>query len=118
MESSIYSISLDVLAILIPALVALVIALIKRKLGVENMLAIQSELAAKRELAIVAVKFAEQAYMEFKGPEKFKAAADWLVARAKKAGLKIEVNEAKGLIEWALREIKDQLGEQWAKAVN
>ncbi|MEG6615408.1 phage holin [Peptococcaceae bacterium 1198_IL3148] len=114
MEDKIVQIAYEVLAILIPALVALVAELVRRRLGTERIQKIQEELVAKQELAIIAVKFVEQAYMQLKGPEKYQQAAAWLAKQAQNHGIKLAEDEIKGLVEWALREIKDELGEQWA----
>ena len=59
----------------------------------------------------------EQVYRDLHGPEKYEKAAEWLAARARKLGLELTPEEVKGLIEAALREIKDTFGEEWAWAV-
>lgn len=116
-ENQIVQLGYDALAILIPALVALAMEYLRQRLGAEKLKKIQEELSTKQDLAVIAVKFAEQAYSELKGPEKYEKAAEWLVSQADKIGVKITSDEIKGLIEWALREIKDQLGEEWAITV-
>jgi len=114
-ESLFLSLAYDALALLIPALVVISIELLRRRLGLERIKKIQEELATKQELAKIAVKFAAQAYKDLGGPGKFEEAADWLASQALAIGIKISADEIKGLIEWALREIKDELGEEWAK---
>ena len=103
----------NILYLVITAGVAIAAEYIRRRLGLEKLKQIQEELATKKELALIAVKFVMQAYKDLNGPEKFKKAADWLANQAKAAGLKITSEEIKALIEWALREIKDQLGKEW-----
>lgn len=107
----------DVLAILVPVLAALVVELIRRKLGIEKMNNIQKELQAKQELATLAVSFVQQVYDELDGPEKYDLAADWLVEQAQARGIKLSSQEIKGLIESSLRMFKDTFGEEWAKQV-
>lgn len=117
MSEQIIKIALDVLAVLAPVLAAMLVELLRRKLGTEKLQHLQSELAAKQDLAILAVRFAEQVYKEAGGPEKYNSAAMWLSERALDKGLLISAEEVRGLIEAALRELKDSFGEEWAKAV-
>lgn len=90
-----------------------VINYLKNKIGTEKLKKIQEQLLAKKELAILAVKFAEQAFNSFDGETKYNEAAKFLSTRAKEVGLLISEDEIKGLIEAALRQIKDELGENW-----
>ncbi|WP_222927706.1 phage holin [Biomaibacter acetigenes] len=78
---------------------------------------IQEELTAKQELALLAVRFVEQVYKDLHGEEKYQKAAEWLVEQAAKIGLNLTAEEVKGLIEAALREMKDVFGEEWANAI-
>lgn len=116
MSEQIVQIALQVLAILAPVLAAMMVELLRRKLGTEKMQHLQGELAAKQELAVLAVRFAEQMYKEAGGPEKYLSASLWLSERALDKGLLISAEEVRGLIEAALRELKDSFGEEWAKA--
>jgi LL-H family phage holin len=115
MEDKLLQLAYDLLAILIPALVALAVEYLRRRLGTEKMRKIQEELSAKKELATLAVRFVEQVYRDLHGEEKYNKAAEWLVEQAGKIGLKLTPEEVKGLIEAALRELKDAFGEEWAK---
>lgn len=78
-ENMLIDLSYGALSILVPALCAIAIELIRRKLGLENIRKVQHELENKKELANLAVKFVEQAYKDIKGQEKFDKAAEWLV---------------------------------------
>ncbi|MDZ4042899.1 MAG: phage holin, LLH family [Eubacteriales bacterium] len=104
------------LSILIPLAVAACAEFVRRRLGVERIRKVQAELRTKQELAFVAVKFAEQFIKDGGGREKYEAASEWLSAQASKQGIKISSSEIRGLIEWALRDIKDELGNHWAGA--
>lgn len=116
MEQKIISLCYDLLAVLVPVLAGFLVELLRRKLGTEKMRKIQEELNAKQELALLAVRFVEQVYTEIHGEEKYQKAAEWLVEQATKVGLKLTTGEVKGLIEAALRELKDAFGEEWANA--
>lgn len=118
MEDKLLQLAYDLLAILIPALAALAVEYLRRRLGTEKVKRIQEELAAKQELATLAVRFAEQVYRDLHGPDKYQKAAEWLAARAGELGLKVTPEEIKGLIEAALRAFKDEFGEEWAKVTN
>jgi LL-H family phage holin len=117
MKEQIIQISLQVMAVIIPVLAAMVVELIRRKLGTEKFQQIQGELAAKRELALLAVRFVEQVYIDLHGPEKYNAAAEWMAEQAMGKGIPLDAGEIKGLIEAALREMKDSFGEEWAKGI-
>lgn len=118
MSDQIMALCMDAMGILIPALCLVAIELLRRKLGLEKMKRIQSELDTKQELAGLAVRFAEQAYKDLHGKEKYNQAAKWLAARAQERGIKVTSEEIQGLIEAALRMAKDEFGEQWAAAVD
>ena len=105
----------DLLILLATAAAALLIAWLKKRLGVEGVNKVKAELEAKQELATLAVRFVEQVYKDLHGPDKYQKAAEWLAARAQEHGLKLTADEIKGLIEAALRELKDAFGNEWAK---
>jgi LL-H family phage holin len=115
MEDKLLQLAYNLLAILIPVLAGFLVELLRRKLGTEKMRKIQEELNAKRELALLAVRYVEQVYKDLHGEEKFNKAAEWLVEQAAKMGLQLTANEVKGIIEAALRELKDAFGNEWAK---
>ncbi len=114
-ENVLIELSYSVLSILIPALCAIAIELLRRKLGLENIKKVQHELDNKKDLARLAVKFVEQAYKDLKGQEKYDKAAEWLAARIQEQGIKVSPEEVMGLIEAAIRMAKDEFGEQWGK---
>ncbi len=106
----------DALLLLVTVLAGFMVAWLKKRLGVEGMKKIETELALKQELAFLAVRFVEQAFKDLKGEEKYTQAAKWLSERAGEIGLNITTREIKGLIEAALRTFKDEFGEEWAEA--
>lgn len=118
MEELIMKILYDLIYFLIALIAAGVVAFLKQKFGTEKLKKFQSELAMKQDLALLAVKYAEQAYIEYKGEQKYNHAATWLSSRASFLKLKITDDEIKGLIEAALRSLKDEFGEQWASATS
>ena len=115
MENKLIALTSNLLAILIPILVGLAVEYLRRRLGTEKVKRIQEELATKQELATLAVRFVEQVYKDLHGPDKYQKAAEWLAARAQEHGLKLTADEIKGLIEAALRQLKDAFGNEWAK---
>lgn len=114
MEDLILKICSDVIYLLVTIAVGFFIAFLKQKYGTETLKKVQYELETKKELASLAVKFAEQAYANLEGYEKYDKAVGWLTAQANKSGLKFTDDEIEGLIESALRTIKDSFGEEWA----
>ena len=109
----------EVLGYLISLLITLgigfLVELLRRWVGLEGLKRITWQLDQKKELALIAVKFAQQAYKQCSGAERYNRAAEWLAARAQERGIGVNGDEVKGLIESTVRQIKDQLGEEWAK---
>lgn len=119
MEDLVLRLAYDVLAILITVAVAMLIGWLKKKLGVEGLKKVQEELAAKQELALLAVKVVEQLWGGvLHGEEKVEKATEYISKQAAKAGLAISPEEIRTLIEWAVRTMKDEFGEEWGKATD
>lgn len=117
-KSGLANAAMSLLAVLIPALAAMAVELIRRKLGIEKMRAIQHELDTKQELAVMAVRFVEQVYRDQHGEDKFKLAAELLASKAREHGLKLTSDEIQVLIESGLRALKDAYAEEWHRAIN
>jgi len=117
MEGLIMATVENILIILVTLAAGFAVVYIRKRLGVEGMQKIEKELAAKRELAYLAVLFVEQAYRDLGGEQKYNEAARWLSGRLKEKGLNIDYEEIKGLIEATLRTFKDEFGENWAKEI-
>ncbi len=115
MEEIFYKVTYDLLLLLSTVIAVFLANYIKKRIGVERVKQIEAEIAAKQELAQLAVRFVEQVYRDLHGEEKYNKAAEWLAARAQEHGLKLTADEIKGLIEAALRQLKDAFGNEWAK---
>lgn len=113
MEDLLLQLAYDLLAVLIPVLAAMAVEFMRRRLGIENLKKIQQTLEAKQEIALLAVRFAEQAFKDLHGQEKYDKAAEWLSARVQENGFDISDEEIQGLIEAALRKLKDEFSEEW-----
>jgi len=94
-----------------------IVGLIYRRWGVEGMKKFESELKAKQELARIAVRFVQQFYHDMNGDKKFDEAAKWLSERLKEKGIKVSYDEVRGLIDGAVREFKDEFGENWGRVI-
>lgn len=117
MEDLVLRMAYDILAILIIGAVTLLIGWLKKKLGVEGLRKVQEELTAKQELALLAVKAVEQLWGGvLHGDQKVQKAAEIISQQAARIGIAISAEEIRTLIEWAVRTMKDEFGEQWAKA--
>jgi len=117
MENQLVNIMVNILAILIPALIAIAIELLRRKLGLESLKKVDAELKTKQEFAMLAIKFVEQAYSELHGEKKANEAIKWMSDRLKENNINVSENEVKGLLESALRITKDSLGENWVNVI-
>lgn len=107
MNDTLNTIAVNAMVYLIPILAGLLVEYVRRKIGNERITKIQGELATKKELADTAVKFAQQVYWELDGPKRFAEATTWLSEQAGKLGLKMTDSEIKGLIESAVKAMKD-----------
>lgn len=114
----------EVLAIAVPALVIMTIELLRRKLGIENLKKIQIELEAHeteimliKELAVTIVRKVEQKHKDKKGDGKLIPATELLAESLHKIGIQLTEEELDTYIHDALRQLKDEFGEQWANAV-
>ena len=67
----------------------------------------------KREYADRAVRFIEQVYTDIKGTEKYDEAFKWFVDQLAKYKIKVTEDEAKGLLESALYNMKEAYNKQW-----
>jgi LL-H family phage holin len=114
-EDIIISLLWNILLMLITLGVGLLTIWLKKRLGLEGMKKAQAEWENMQELAMVAVRYAEQAYMKYGGATKKEKALAFLSRELALLGLKISEDTIDALIEAALREIKDQFGEEWAK---
>jgi LL-H family phage holin len=118
MEEIFYKVIYDLLLLLFTVIAVFLANYIKKRIGVERIKQIEAEIAAKQELAQLAVRFVEQVYKDLHGEEKYNKAAEWLTNRIKELGLNITEEEVKGLIEAAIRTFKDTFGEEWAKTMS
>ncbi|GIN99807.1 hypothetical protein J5TS2_04760 [Brevibacillus halotolerans] len=66
----------------------------------------------KKEHALRAVQYAEQAFVDLKGSEKYNEAVKYFVASMTRNKIKVTDEEVKALIESTLREWKDELNKQ------
>ena len=105
----------SIVLLLIAAVVGLLVELIRRRLGLETMRKIEAELQLKQDLAIVAVKYVQQAYRASDGNVKYVHATRWFAGVLEARGFKMSPEDLRALIEWALREIRDEFGDQWGK---
>lgn len=115
MEEKAAEIVYTVVGLGITAVAVVLVEWVRRRIGVEGMLKIQEEIGLKKELALLAIKFVEQAFRQHKGRQKFDLAAGFISEQAEKLGLQISAREIKVLVEWAVRTMKDEFGENWGE---
>lgn len=113
MEDALYAIINGILTIIIPILVGMVTIWLKETLGVERLKKIKQEWDQKQELAMIAVRFAEQAYWDYDGKEKYEEALIFLSRELSQLGIKVSEETLEALIESALKQIKDEVGGSW-----
>lgn len=103
----IITLSVDVSAILIPALAGWGIAYLNKKIGSEKISQAKDQIETRQGLAWDAVNFVEQAYKDLDGPAKFQKAAEWLAKEAKNIGIAMTADQIKGVIESAVKLMKN-----------
>lgn len=117
MHDALIQLLYDILVLLATVAAGYAVAWLRKRLGVEGMRRIEAELATKQELALLAVKAVEQLWSGvLHGKEKVQKAAEIISQQAGRIGLAISAEEIRTLIEWAVRTMKDEFGEEWAKA--
>ena len=111
----------DIMSLFISLLISLLVAgaiwLLKTQIGVSNMQKITQEIINNKALALMAVRYAQQCFTNNKSYTRYAKAADWLATEFNKRGIRIDGDQIKILIESALRELKDEFGEEWGKAI-
>lgn len=118
MEEKLLNIACDALAILIPVLAAFLIELMRRYIGTEKLRRVHKEFTAKQEIALLAVRVVEQYWSgTLHGEEKVDRAVNIMLLYAQRYGLKFKPHEFNDLIEQAVRRMKDEFGNEWAKVV-
>lgn len=96
------------MGLLVPALVGIVIQLIRTQLGLARIQQIRDELSVKQELVTKGIIFAEQAYKDADGPTKFKYVLDWVVSQLAIFRIKTTVPEVSVFIDSLVKEVKDK----------
>lgn len=61
-------------------------------------------------LAATAVRFVEQHYPQLKGEGKYKVAAEWFAAQAKRLRIPVTEDQVRGIIESAVAAMNGELG--------
>jgi LL-H family phage holin len=117
MEDLLMQVLWDLLVLLITILAGVFIKFLTKKLGIEQMKLAQSKWESMKDLASVAVKYAEQAYINYGGTAKKEKALAFLSRELSGLGINVSTDTLNDLLEAALREIKDTLGEDWADAL-
>ena len=117
MEDLVVKLLYNVIYLLAAVAAAFVIGYLKQKLGVEKLRKFETQLLSKERLAELAVMFAQQAYKDLGGAQKYNEAAAWFEDQCLQHGFEISDEEIKGLIEAALKSLKREFGEQWEEVV-
>jgi Arc/MetJ-type ribon-helix-helix transcriptional regulator len=101
------------LQLLLPIIAASVVAFIWKLVGAEGMRKIEHELSSKSEYVKIGVRLIEQVYKDLKGQEKADKAFEWITARLNENGIHFTEEELRGMIESAVRQFKDEFGDNW-----
>lgn len=103
------------LSLVIPVIAVMTVEALRRYIGLQRAAQINEAIITKEKLALTAVRFVEQAYKDLQGDHKYNLAAAWLAEQVNQHGFSISHAEIKGLIEAALRQLKDEFSAEWHK---
>jgi len=96
----VYNLLLLLITTFVPILGAVTFSYLRRKGLVET-------IKAKEKLVEKGVAFAEQAYWDLEGPDKYNRAIDWIAGQFYAAGIKFDEKDVKGLIEAAVYKMQE-----------
>lgn len=94
-----------------------VISFMKKKVGVENLKKIETELYANQELAKMVVLYIQKNFETADNQTKFNEAYIALSEMLNKKGISLTENEIQVLIESSLKILKKQFGDTWKEEV-
>lgn len=118
MNALVHELILNILLIVVTAGAGILVAYIKKRLGVETMKKIEQEVNNKKELARLAVLFAEQYFRYSNGEEKYVQASKWMSERLSEIGLSLSDSEIRGLLESSVHQMNKTLKAEWDKAID
>lgn len=98
-------------------LAAVAVALIQKKLGLENLRRIDAELITKRDIVDTAVLFVQQVYRALDGPQKYSLAVERASELLEQHKLIVSPEELQSLIEASVKVLKNEFGDAWNNAV-
>jgi hypothetical protein len=107
----------QILALLIPAVVALLLELLRRKIGIERLRQADTEYNRKKDLVETGVLFVQQSFEHLDGPAKYQEALKFTAKQFHANGLKVDEEEIASLIEATVKLLKSEFGEQWKKSL-
>jgi hypothetical protein len=88
-------------------------AYLHKKIGIEKLKKIKSEIESKQEIVDLVVLFTQEAYKKLNGDDKFREAYKVASRKLKEAGFKIEANDLEILIDSSVKKFKRTFGEEW-----
>lgn len=115
MDSALLNTIIGLLGTALTGLIGVGINLLYKKIGLAGMQKVDTVLAQKQTLAILAVKFAQQAFEDLSGKAKFEKAAAFMANLAAEHNITITSDEIEGLIESALKDAKTAFATDWKK---
>lgn len=94
-----------------------IIALLKKKLGIENLKKIDHEIQTNQELARLAVLYVQKSFKDVDSQTKYREAFIALSEMLNKKGIALTESEIQILIESSLKTLKKQFGNAWKEQV-
>lgn len=109
---------ISLLTLLGSGLIGILIAWLRKKLGVEKMRKIAAELDSKQAIVEAVVLCVQQVYKAAKGTEKYEKAVVMAVEWLSEFGFTVSAVELETLIESAVKTLKLKFADAWAEVVD
>jgi LL-H family phage holin len=94
-----------------------IIVFLKKKIGIENLKKIETELQTNQELAKLAILYVQKNFKNVDNETKFNEAYIALSEMLERKGITLNETEIKVLIEGVLKVLKKQFGDAWKEEV-
>lgn len=100
---------LTIIQLIVSTFLPIIVVLIYKKLGIDRMDKVNFDIKIKKDIVIAAVQFAEQAYKNCNGEERYNVAIKWSIDRLKEKGISFSEDELRGLIESTIKNLKEKI---------
>lgn len=113
MEQIILSLLEQLISLFIVVGLGLLSAYLHKKLGIEKLKEVKSTIENKQQIVDLAVLFAQEAFKNLEGEDKFREVYVYASKKFKELGLNISGNELEVLIDSSVKRFRKEFGKSW-----